>query len=219
MLHEAAEVPYSIDQIQSCMYQVAKTSDELRHILLFYFTVMAQFEPLLHGRLRRIAVTHSSCFQDVYYIMRLTQPNPAGTLFHLQSKIECQQLEVCHLELCLHFLLESPNFIRGGPCDDQVIDIHPDDQLPATTTSAIDGVLMLTLSEPKLVECCIKLHIPCPRRLVQPIQSTPETKDLVFFSNDGKSLRLLDVCFFYVFPIEKRNLDIHVVHFPSLICY
>jgi hypothetical protein len=73
----------------------------------------------------------------------LAQPNAVGVLLDLQSKVG-------YLELLLHLLLKPHDLIHHRPGDDEIIDIHVDDELVTSLpASVVDGVLVLTLAEPK----------------------------------------------------------------------
>jgi hypothetical protein len=83
--------------------------------------------------------------QYLHGVMSLTQPNSASALLNFQTEVEAQQSQISHLKLQLHLPLESSDFFWSGAGDEQIINIHPDDQPASTAASAIDGMLVLTL--------------------------------------------------------------------------
>jgi hypothetical protein len=149
--------------------------------------------------------------------MSLTQPNSTIALLNLQTEVEAQQSQVCHLELQLHLPLESSNFFWSRVGDEQVTNVHTDDQPASVAASAVNGMLVLTLYEAELAERAIKLLVPGPRCLPQPVQRPPESQHLVFFSGGDEPLRLLHIDLLRELAVEEGRLHIHVMDFLALI--
>jgi hypothetical protein len=84
-------------------------------------------------------------------------------LLNLQTEVEAQQSQVCHLELQLHLPLESSNFFWSRVGDEQVTNVHTDDQPASAVASAVNGMLVLTLYEAELAERAIKFSYQARR--------------------------------------------------------
>jgi hypothetical protein len=70
----------------------------------------------------------------------------------LQSKLECQQSKTTHLELRPHILLELLDLTQSHAHDDEVIDVHLNNELASIGALAVDGTLVLALAEPTLAQ-------------------------------------------------------------------
>jgi hypothetical protein len=66
-------------------------------------------------------------------------------LLDLQSKLECQQSKTTHLELHPHILLELLDLTQSRAHDDEVIDVHLNNELASIGALAVDGMLVLSL--------------------------------------------------------------------------
>jgi hypothetical protein len=93
--------------------------------------------------------------------VRLAKCSPVGALLDLQSKVECQQYKTAHLELHLHILLELLDLAQSRAHDDEVINVHLNNELASIGALEVESMLVLAVAEPTLVQGTD--HLPIPR--------------------------------------------------------
>jgi hypothetical protein len=138
-LHEETEIPDREDQIRPGVDQIVEAANELAVqgcIFFFSFAITTQFEPLFHLRLRWIAIRHPCHLQYLHGIVCLAQTNVAQALLDLQSLVKTEQTKIS-------------NVGWSRPREDEIVDIHTDDEPPTSASSTVHGMLMIALAKPK----------------------------------------------------------------------